>query len=72
MIYICFALLVLFNMLLAMVLDSYGAAAQVLHKRADAPTIITQRPAMKSPVKTIKIHQNPIKFIRNSLKVQSK
>lgn len=29
-IYICFALLVLFNMLLAMVLDSYGAAAQDL------------------------------------------
>lgn len=27
-VYICFALLVLFNMLLAMVLDSYGAAAQ--------------------------------------------
>jgi len=41
-IYICFALLVLFNMLLAMVLDSYGAAAQVLGKRADAPTIVTQ------------------------------
>ena len=41
-VYICFALLVLFNMLLAMVLDSYGAAAQVLGKRADAPTIVTQ------------------------------
>lgn len=41
-VYICFALLVLFNMLLAMVLDSYGAAAQVLGKRADAPTILTQ------------------------------
>ncbi|CAJ1402748.1 unnamed protein product [Effrenium voratum] len=41
-VYICFALLVLFNMLLAMVLDSYAAAAQVLGKRADAPTIVTQ------------------------------
>ena len=41
-VYICFALLVLFNMLLAMVLDSYAAAAQVLTKRADAPTIILQ------------------------------
>lgn len=41
-VYICFALLVLFNMLLAMVLDSYAVAAQVLTKRADAPTIVVQ------------------------------
>jgi len=41
-VYICFALLVLFNMLLAMVLDSYASAAQVMDKRADAPTILTQ------------------------------
>lgn len=41
-VYICLALLVLFNMLLAMVLDSYGSAAQILTKRADAPTIVTQ------------------------------
>lgn len=38
-VYICFALLVLFNMLLAMVLDSYGAAAQA--SRASTPNLLS-------------------------------